>query len=51
MGMRSQADWDRVICSALVVLKAISICILEHQKTGQEAKVLIKPAHDLMKEG
>jgi hypothetical protein len=28
------------IYSALVVLNAISVCILEHQRTGQEAKVM-----------
>jgi hypothetical protein len=36
----SLADWDIAIYSASVVLRATSVCIFEHHKTGQEAKVI-----------
>lgn len=40
IGMRSWADWERAMYSASVVLKAISVSLFEHHRTGQEAKVI-----------
>ena len=42
IGIRSRADWDKAIYSASVVLKATSVWSLEHQRTGQAAKVIIE---------
>ena len=42
MGIKSLVDWDRAIYSTSVVLKATS---------GQAAKVMAYPVHDLTEEG
>jgi len=40
IGTRSLADWDKVMYSASVVLRAISVWSFELKRTGHEAKVI-----------
>lgn len=51
IGIKSWVDWLKAMYSASVVLRSISVCILEDHKTGLEAKVILYPVRERTEEG